>query len=322
MSDQPIMLSDEDVAAAFDLDTAIASQRRAFEALGAGEATLAEKVAVPNADDSSVALGYLARLSPKHGAVCKLVDVHPDNPDRGLPSVHGTVLVLDARTGQLSAIMDARTLTELRTAAASAVAADLLAPPEVDELAVLGCGVQGKAHVRAIARVRPLRRVRMWSPSPARRHAAAEALAAELGLEVLATDSVAGALRGAPLVAVCTLSTTPVFSADHLATGTTVLCVGSFEPHRRELPPELMRAATVVVDDTATALEHAGPVLHAVRSGELAASDIVALGAVLTGDAEGRTESTQLVVYVSVGIGVQDAAAAHAVLDRRSAGMG
>ena len=310
----PIMLTDDQVAAALDLDTAIASQREAFTALGNGTARLAEKVALPNPADGSVALCYVSRLSEEHGAVCKLVDVHPGNAALDLPTINATVLVLDGRTGRLAALLEATRLTGIRTAAGSAVAADALAPPDADELAVLGSGVQGRAHVRALHRVRPLRRVRVWSPNPGRREDAAAELAAELGIEVRAVASSAEAVRGAPLVAACTLSDAPVVHAADLAPGATVISVGSFEADRSEVDAELVRAARVVVDHVDTSLTHAGPVVRAVAAGELDAGELVSLGEVLVGARPGRTGPDQVVFYNSVGLGVQDAAAAHAVL--------
>ncbi|WP_037081408.1 ornithine cyclodeaminase family protein [Pseudonocardia spinosispora] len=309
-----LILSDSQVGAALGWDEAIASQREAFEALGRGTAQLAEKAVLPNPADGSVALCYVSRLSPGHGAVCKFVDVHPGNAALSLPTISATVLVLDATTGRLAAVLDGRTLTEIRTAAGSAVAADALAPHGVDELAVLGCGVQGRAHVRALARVRPLKKVRMWSPSPRRREDAAAALRDELGLDVVASSSASDAVRAAPLVVTCTLSHSPVLSVEHLLPGATVISVGSFEPHRSEVPPELLRAARVVVDDVATSLGHAGPVVMGLSAGDLRETDLVSLGEVLTGAAVGRTDPAELVFYNSVGLGIQDAAAAHAVL--------
>lgn len=316
----PIVLSDDQVAAALGWDAAITSQRTAFEALGRGTAQLAEKAVLPNPADGSVALCYVSRLSPEHGAVCKFVDVRPSNAAAGLPSISATVLVLEAGTGRLAAVLDGRTLTEIRTAAGSAVAADALAPAGVDELAVLGCGVQGRAHVRALNRVRPLRKVRMWSRSIRRSQEATAQLSAELGLEVVAAASAADAVRAAPLVVTCTLSHSPVFSAEHLVPGATVISVGSFEAHRSEVPPELLRAARVVVDDVDTSLTHAGPVVLGMSSGDLHRADLVSLGEVLTGAATGRGGPAELVFYNSVGLGVQDAAAAHAVLAAHGTG--
>lgn len=307
------MWSDAEVAAALDMDTAIASQRRAFESLGRGEAQLADKVAVRTGEDTT--LGYLSRLSPRHGAVSKLVSVHPGNAERGLPAVSATVLVMDPTTGQLVATMEATALTEVRTAAGSAVAADALALPGADELAVLGSGVQARAHVRAMVRVRPLREVRIFSRDPARREAAAAELAAELGLPVRAAASAEEAVRDAPLVAACTLSAEPVVPTSAVAAGATVISVGSFEHHRCEVDAELVRrAGAVVVDDVGTAAAHAGPIAGALERGDLTREQLRDLGAVLVGAAPGRRDATEVVFYNSVGLGVQDAAAAHAIL--------
>ncbi|MEV0703380.1 ornithine cyclodeaminase family protein [Saccharopolyspora sp. NPDC050389] len=305
--------SDADVAAALDLDTAIASQRLAFESLGRGEAQLAEKVAIRTGTDTT--LCYLSRLSPRHGAVSKLVAVHPGNADRGLPAISATVLVLDATTGQPVATMQATALTEIRTAAGSAVAADALAVPDADELAILGSGVQARAHVRAIARVRELREVRIYSREAARREAAAAELAAELGIAVRAVASAEEAVREAPLIAACTLSAEPVVPTAAVAAGATVISVGSFEHHRCEVDAELIRrAGAVVVDEVDTAATHAGPIVRALERGDIERAQLRALGAVLLGEAPGRVSAEEVVFYNSVGLGVQDAAAAHAVL--------
>lgn len=309
------VFTDADVAAALDMDAAIASQRRAFTALGRGEAQLADKVALPNPEGSDVALSYLSRLSPRHGVVQKLVAVHPDNAARHLPAISATMLVLDPVTGQLVATLEAAKLTEMRTAAGSAVAADVLAPPDADTLAIVGSGVQARAHVRAISRVRKLRDVRLYSRDRGRGEAVADELSRELELRVRAVDSTAEAVRDAAVIATCTLSAEPVVRTGDLSAGATVISVGSFEPHRAEVDDRLVpSAASVVVDDVATAAEHAGPIITALRDGHITRERLRGLGAVLAGLTSGRDGDGDLVFYNSVGIGVQDAAAAHAVL--------
>ncbi|MBK0868083.1 ornithine cyclodeaminase family protein [Saccharopolyspora sp. HNM0986] len=311
MTNPPETWTDEDVRAALDPDTAIASQRTAFRALSDGRARMAEKVAL--GVGANTALGYLSTLSPDHGAVSKLVAVHPGNGSLGLPAISATVLVLDAATGRLRATLAGTALTELRTAAGSAVAVDALAPRGADELAVLGSGVQARAHVRAFARVRELRAVRLYSRNRGRREAAARELDAELDVDVRPADSPEDAVRGAALVATCTLSTDPVLGP--VDPGTTVISVGGFEPHRREVAPALVRqAAPVVVDDVETAAAHAGPIIAALEQGAMSVEELHSLGDVLTGRRAGRTDEEQVIFYNSVGVAVQDAAAAHAVL--------
>ncbi|MEU9962469.1 ornithine cyclodeaminase family protein [Streptomyces sp. NPDC050982] len=323
MTDDVLHLSRDQVAALLDTDTAIRSQRAAFTALGDGTAELPGKIMHPSGFDDSVVFAYLARLSADTGAVAKIGSVNPGNAAAGLPTIHAVINALDPVTGQLVAVMDGTAVTTLRTAAASAVALDALATPDSAELGLIGSGTQALAHARSVARVRDLRAVRIWSPSPERRTRGARLLAAELGIPVKAVDSAEEAVAGLPMVAACTLSSTPVVRGEWLAPGCTVVSVGSFEPSRSEVDTEVVRrAAAVVVDDPETAAEHAGPVVDALRVGTLNRQDLIPLGEVLTGRREGRTTARDIVYYNSVGLGIQDAAAAWAVIDAaRDQGM-
>ncbi|MET7722601.1 ornithine cyclodeaminase family protein [Streptomyces mirabilis] len=315
MTDDVLYLSRDRVTELLDTDAAIASQRAAFTALGDGTAELPGKIMHPSRFDDSVVFAYLARLSADTGAVAKFGSVNPANTAAGLPTVHAVINALDPVTGQLAAVMDGTAVTTLRTAAASAVALDALATADSAELGLLGSGTQALAHARAVARVRDLRSVRVWSPNPARRARAARRLATELGVATRAVDTAEEAVAGLPMVAACTLSSTPVVRGAWLAPGCTVVSVGSFEPTRREVDTDVVRrAAAVVVDDPETAAEHAGPIVDALREGVLARADLIPLGGVLTGRHPARTHPDDIVFYNSVGLGIQDAAAAWAVI--------
>ncbi|MFJ4926700.1 ornithine cyclodeaminase family protein [Streptomyces sp. NPDC088736] len=312
----PLYLSREQVVELLDTDAAIASQRAAFTALGDGTAELPGKIMHPSRFDDSVVFAYLARLSADTGAVAKFGSVNPGNAGAGLPTVHAVINALDPVTGRLAAVMDGTAVTTLRTAAASAVALDALATADSAELGLLGSDTQALAHARAVARVRELRSVRVWSPHPGRRAEAARRLAAELGIAVEAAGTARDAVAGASMVAACTLSRTPVVRGEWLAPGCTVVSVGSFEPTRSEVDAEAVRrAAAVVVDDPVTAAEHAGPVVEALARGVLTPDDLIPLGGVLTGGRTARTGPDDIVLYTSVGLGIQDAAAAWAVID-------
>ncbi|MEU6350959.1 ornithine cyclodeaminase family protein [Streptomyces sp. NPDC047072] len=312
MTDDVLFLSGEQVGRLLDADTAIASQRAAFTALARGEADLAPKIMRPSRFDDSVVFAYVSRLSADSGAVAKFGSVNPGNAAAGLPTIHAVVTVLDPATGRLAAVMDGTAVTTLRTAAASAVAVDALATPDSADLAVLGSGTQALAHVRAIARVRDLKAVRLWSPTPHHRARAAATLA-DQGFPVEPVDTAEDAVTGASLVATCTLSRTPVVLGRWLAPGCTVVSVGSFEPTRREADSDVLRrSAAVVVDDPETAAGHAGPIVDALADGLL--SEVIALGDVLTGRATARTGPADIVYYNSTGLGIQDAAAAWAVV--------
>jgi ornithine cyclodeaminase/alanine dehydrogenase-like protein (mu-crystallin family) len=300
------------VEAAFGLDSAIASQRRAFRSLASGRAAQRRAYFSTEADDSTV-FCYTARLDASHGAVCKFGSVNPRNGALGLPSVHAVVVVLDT-TGRPLALLDGTPITTWRTAAASAVAVDVLTSPSPKRLAVLGAGVQACAHIRAIERVRPLQEVRIWSPSQSRVELSARL---QQGREwpVRAAPSPRDACAGSDIVVTCTLSKAPVLEGRWLRQGTTVIGVGSFEPTRCEVDHEVLRrSAAVVVDDVMTARENAGPVVVGLREGWIDASRILALGDVIIGTSSLPADG-DLLFYNSTGMGVQDAAAAACVLD-------
>ncbi|MFJ3891921.1 ornithine cyclodeaminase family protein [Streptomyces sp. NPDC090083] len=316
MTDDVLFLSGDRVTDLLDADAAIASQRAAFTALGDGTADLPGKIMHPSRFDDSVVFAYVSRLSADTGAVAKFGSVNPANARTRLPTIHAVINALDPVTGQLTAVMDGTAVTTLRTAAGSAVAVDALAAPDAGRLAVLGSGTQALAHVRAISRVRDLASVHLWSPNPGRRTRAAETLAAELPCPVEPSATAREAVTGASVVAACTLSTTPVVHGEWLAPGCTVVSVGSFEPTRSEVDPDVLRrSAAIVVDDPETAAEHAGPIVGALREGLVAPGDLIPLGAVLTGRRAARTRPDDIVYYNSVGLGIQDAAAAWAVID-------
>ncbi|RMI46222.1 ornithine cyclodeaminase family protein [Streptomyces triticirhizae] len=316
MPPHPLFCSADEVETLLGTDEAIASQRRAFTALAHGTVDLPPKIMHPSRFDDSVMFCYVSRLSEDTGAVAKFGGVHPANRAHGLPSVNAVVVVLDPVTGVVVAVLDGTTVTTLRTAAASAVAVDALALPEADELGLIGSGTQALAHARAIARIRPLRAVRVWSPTERHRVRAAERIAVELGVRADAVGSAREAVNGVPMVATCTLSREPVVRGPWLSPGATVVGVGSFEPDRHEVDAHaLRRAATVVVDDPRTAAGHAGPVVAALDGGDLGPGDLVPLGEVLTGQRAARSSERDIVLYFSVGLGLQDAAAAWAVVD-------
>lgn len=324
MADELLLLGADEIEALFDWDAAVASQRAAFAALGRGEADQPPKLMLPVAADDSVALCYAARVSPDSGAVSKLASFNPANASLGLPTISALVAVLDRDTGQPAALLEGTALTTRRTAAGSALAVDLLARKDSRSLAVLGSGTQGIAHARAISRVRPLTQLRVWSPTPSHREAAGAQLATELGCDVQATQTAEEAARGADIVAACTNSREPVVRGGWLGPGCTVVSVGSFQRDRCEVDPEVItRSATVAVDDLATGAEHAGPIVQALAAGDLTQDTLVGLGDVACGHARGRHAERDIVFYNSVGLGIQDAAAAEAVVDRaRRAGSG
>jgi ornithine cyclodeaminase/alanine dehydrogenase-like protein (mu-crystallin family) len=318
-----LLLGGADVTAVFDLRSAIESQRAAFAALGRRDARLAPRLLLPGPGPDDIAFCYVSRL-PGTGTVAKFGSVNPGNAQRGLPSVSALIVVQDPVDGRPVAIIEGEAVTTLRTSAASAVAVDHLAVPDAAGLAVVGSGVQARAHVRAIAEVRPIERVCVAGRRPESSADVARELSEELGIPVTAVASVREAVADADIVATCTTSKEPVVHGSWLAPGCTLVSVGSFAPDRREVDAGLLtRAAAVVVDDVATACEQAGPVVAALAAGTLTEAGLTSLGAVSAGIAEGRRSPDDIVFYNSVGLGIQDTAAASRIVERaRAAGVG
>jgi ornithine cyclodeaminase/alanine dehydrogenase-like protein (mu-crystallin family) len=310
------MLGREDLLEVLDLPDVIASQEAAFLALAGGTAQLGPRVLLPEGSD--VAFSYAARLSSETGPVCKFGSVNPGNAARGLPSVSALVVLLDPVTGRPRALLDGEAITTLRTPAASVVAVRALAREGAARVAVLGCGVQGRAHARALAAEPGITEVTMWSPYPAERAAAVAELDPLAGVAVRAATTVGAALADADIIVTATTSREPVLSAAQLLAGATVISVGSFAPDRREVGDDLVGTARVIVDDVTTAVTQAGSIVHALATGALHVDQMSSLGDVLSGGI-GRRDEHELVLYTSVGLGLQDAAAGWLAVSRADA---
>ena len=263
---------------------------------------------------------------PDGGAVfaLKAICIIPGNPARGLDAHQGTVTLFDGETGQPTAILDASAITEIRTAAVTAVATGLLARTDARTLAVLGAGVQGRAHLEALATVRDFAEVRIYSPTQAH----ARALAEQPGLpgaQVSAVATAEDAVRGADVVVAVTNSREPVLAHAWLKPGAHLNAVGASTPNAREIDTATVAASALFCDSRDSLRNEAGEFQLAVREGAIPGDDHVRaeLGEVLAGIAPGRRDDGELTLFRSLGIGVEDLAAAEtAVAAARAQGLG
>jgi alanine dehydrogenase len=233
----------------------------------------------------------------------KLVSLFEENHSAGLPSHQALVVLFDAGTGLPAALLDGTEVTTARTAAVSALATSLLAAPGARVLAVLGAGVQGAAHLRALTRLAPFADVRVASRNPEH----ARALAREQGCRWV--PGFEEAVRGADVVCACTSSPVPVLSAGWLGQGAHLNSIGPWE-----LDPETVAASRLAVESRAAAFR-----AYPVGAGDLAGADpdaAVELGEILAGHRPGRRSASELTLFKSVGVGVEDAAVARAVYER------
>jgi 1-piperideine-2-carboxylate/1-pyrroline-2-carboxylate reductase [NAD(P)H] len=243
-------------------------------------------------------------------AITKLVTVHPDNAGRGLPTIQGEVVVMEASTGTRLGILDGATVTARRTAALSLLAARELASRPEGPLLIVGAGAQGRSHLEAFRESLGVSKVFVSSRTPE----SAEALAAHaerLGMEAAVVAAPEAALGEASLVVTATTSRVPVLP-DAVAEGAFVAAVGSFEPEAAELPPGLVSGSTVVVDTMEGAEEEAGDLIQAEKAGAFRWSEATALEEIL----HGRYRPPGTVVFKSVGHSLWDLAAARTAFSR------
>jgi ornithine cyclodeaminase/alanine dehydrogenase-like protein (mu-crystallin family) len=245
----------------------------------------------------------------------KIVTLYGENAARGLPRIQALVVVLDAATGTPLAVMDGASLTAIRTGAASGAATDLLARPDASVAAIFGAGPQARTQLEAVCAVRPIRRAMIFDASAERAEALAGAMATQLGIPVRAAATPAEALVGADVVCTATTAVEPVFADRDVAPGTHINAVGSYKPTVREIPGETVRRARVVVDSREAALAEAGDLLIPMAQGLIGKDHIGAeLGEIVAGLKRGRESPAEVTLFKSVGVAVQDLAAANRVL--------
>jgi ornithine cyclodeaminase/alanine dehydrogenase-like protein (mu-crystallin family) len=276
-----------------DLIPAIAQALAALSA-GGGQVVQPVRTVLPVAPHK----GFFAVMPAYAGALgAKLVTFYPQNV--GIHTHHAVIVMFKAETGEPLAVMDGRLITEMRTAAASAVATQQLARKDASVLAIIGSGVQAKSHLAALRHVRSFKEVRVWSPRNA------PAFAQQHGVKAVA--SAVDAVRGADVVVVAASATTPILQGRWLSPGTHVNAIGATRPEWRELDDDLVTTARVFVDSREAALRESGDVIAA-------RSEVTEIGAVVAGRDPGRRSAEELTLFKSVGVAVEDVAAAALVL--------
>jgi ornithine cyclodeaminase len=317
-----LALSEADVRSLVGPAEALECMKTAFGALARGALTLPSNMdfAFPDANGEAHLKG--AHIHGSEYWAVKAATGFWGNPDRGLPLTNGLFLVFSAETGILAAILfDNGYLTELRTGAAGALAADLLAPAEVEQAAIVGAGGQARYQLEALLGVRTPGRVVVASRSGAQAYA--DEMRDLHDIEISVADDIESAIRGSQLVVTTTPSREPVVLADWVQPGTHITAMGSDFSDKQELEAALLGKADVVVADHPPVTAANGETHHALDAGVLELEQVVALGAIVTGDAEGRTAAAQITIADLCGVGVQDAAVAAEVMRRASgAGLG
>ncbi len=312
----PLLLSREDVTQVLQMPDCMDVVEKAFAELAKGTAVL--PLRIPITPPEGLALYMPAYLKEMGALACKLVSVYKGNPTKHkLPTTIGTVLLQNAETGQVICIMDGGYLTAVRTGAVSGVATKYLAREVDDQVAgIFGAGVQAKMQLWAVAVARKLSKAMVYDISSEAADRFVTEMSAKLEMEVVMVGS-AEELMAADIICTATSSSTPLFDGEKVREGTHINGIGSHTPNARELDTTTVKRSKFVADSTEACLKEAGDLMIPIQEGALDESHIHAdLGEIILGTKSGRANDSEITLFKSNGLAIQDAATAKLVYDR------
>ncbi len=287
-----------------------------LSALARGETILPLRtvVLIPDTNDAfAVMPAYIA--SPKTMGA-KIITVYPGNHGTQYDSHQGAVLLFDPNNGSLAALLDATSVTTIRTAAVSAVATWLLARQSASSLAIVGAGVQAHAHLEAMCAVRPITSLRVWSRTAANAERLIDVARTKFNLDASFAPSCADAVRDADIVCTTTSARAPVLFGEWLTPGTHINAIGASQRSARELDTQCVVRSRLYVDRRESALKEPGDTLVPLEEGAITPDHIVAeIGELAIGRGEGRRDEREITLFKSLGLAIEDLAAAAYVYD-------
>ena len=326
MAVQVPMIDGDGVSAALSYADCIEVMENALRAFDRGDAVQPMRSVIQLPDDTGTLYTMPAFLAEPRSLAVKMISVFHGNDARGLPSHQGIVVAFDPDTGTPVLLIDAARLTAIRTASVSAVATRTLARADADVLAVLGTGVQARSHIEAIALVRTIREIRIWGRRPERARQLAT-LIADMGdaardsaaVHVVVCGSAADAIAGADIICTTTSAREPVLEGAWLKPGMHINAIGASTPGAREVDSAAVAGSRVFVDSIDAALTEPGDLLVPLGEGVTDVRNWAPIGAVLNGNAPGRLAADDITLFKSVGLAIEDAAAAAHIARRQSA---
>jgi ornithine cyclodeaminase len=313
-----LVLTKEDIESLVTMDDAIAAVEEGFKAFNSDRAVVPFPVALNVPDghgDIHIKPGYMRGTS---SYTVKIASGFYDNPKRGLSTSHGMLLLFDSRTGHpLCFEVDRCFLTDLRTAAAGAVAAKVLAKKSVSKVAVIGTGTQARMQMIALSKVRKFDELMVWGRDSKKSEAYASEMSKVLGVKVVPAKTAEDAVRGSEIVVTATMSASPIVKVDWISGGTHITAMGSDEPGKQELDTRILARADKVVVDSLRQCAQLGEVHHALEDGSINESDVHAeLGEVLLGKKPSRESDKEVTVCDLTGIAIQDVAISQFVYEK------
>lgn len=314
-----LIISATEIRRALPMGDTIAAMKTAYAAFSSGKAQvpLRNHLSIPPHQAVSLVMPAYFQDQEDEALAVKIVSVYPRNPAAGLPLIHAAVLVMEANTGRPIALLEGGGLTASRTGAASGAATDILARKDSQVAAIFGAGVQGRTQLEAICTVRPIQTAWIFDPDQLQVSHFIREMAGygPIPSDLRPATDPQEALTNADVICCATTSHKPVFDDRHLKSGVHINAVGSYTAEMQEIPAETIQRAMLVVDSRQAVLIETGDILNPIQSGLISEEHIYAeLGELVLGKKPGRQNTSQITCFKSVGIAVQDAAAAQLAL--------
>ncbi|HUK41571.1 MAG TPA: ornithine cyclodeaminase family protein [Candidatus Acidoferrales bacterium] len=309
-----LVLSEKDVQRLLDIDELIHALEQAHIQYSTGKAVMPVRLVVPLPQIHGRITSMPGYLTEDKALGMKIVTYFQNNPKQDLPAILATIMLFSAETGKLIAAMDGAFITAIRTACASAMATKALANPNASVVGILGAGVQARAHIQALCRVKKLQRIKIYSPLGISAEHVRQELESEVGVDIEVATSAEDTVKGSDLVVTVTTAKEPILEFDWLKAGAHINAVGSHRPDLREIDGTTLARSKVVVDSREAVMAECGDILLAIKENAISENSIHAeIGEVLAGAKSGRSSAAEITLYKSVGIAIQDVAAAHLI---------
>ncbi len=323
-----LLLSREDIKKVFLMKDAIESVKQSFMLYSEGKTENPLRTSIKASKYDGTLLFMPTYAEDTDYASLKIINIYPKNIEKGIPTSFAQVVLIDAKTGGIVAVLDGTYVTQLRTGAASGACFDVLGRKDARIGALIGTGGQAATQLEAMISVRKLELVKVYDRSPERTNDFVEAMNKELGgygTKIVVASSADEAVENADFLITVTPSKKPVFDASKCKKGITVSCIGSYQPDMQEMDPQILtRANKIYFDSKSAVLDESGDIIIPLSNGTITDNDFTGeLGDVLSGNIKGRENDEEIIVFKTVGIGIQDLTTAKAIYERSlEAGIG
>jgi ornithine cyclodeaminase/alanine dehydrogenase-like protein (mu-crystallin family) len=320
-----LILNANEVRQALPMDECVAAMKQAYAALSAGKAEVPLRMRLPVTPNEGMSIFMPAFVNDEAGQALavKIVSLFSKNPSRGLPLIQAAVLVLNAETGAVEAVLEGGTLTAIRTGAGCGAATDVLARKDARAVAIFGAGVQARTQLEAVCAVRDIETAWIYSPNSEHVSKFIKDMSGKLKAKLHAADSPAEAMANADIVSAATTSHAPVFADSDVRAGMHINAAGTHTADGIEVPAETIARSRVTVDSRSATLIESGEIAIPLRNHLIKDTDIAEIGEVILNKAKGRSDDKQITFFKSVGVAVQDAMAGRlALANARKLGLG